>query len=74
MKKIILLLITVFTIQIGNAQDDINLNICNRDSLDEIELFIYQSIQTSINLPRQAISEWKEDLQWLEEVGIDYIK
>ena len=27
MKKIILLLITVFTIQIGNAQDDINLNI-----------------------------------------------
>lgn len=43
--------------------DDINLNICNRDALDEIEYFINHSIQTSINLPEQAISKWKEQFK-----------
>ena len=36
-------------------------------------------LTSEIKMPVQknnyrAISEWKEDLQWLEEVGIDYIK
>ncbi len=36
-------------------------------------------LKSEINSPVQkhnyrAVSEWKEDLQWLEEVGVEYIK
>ena len=36
-------------------------------------------LTSEIKMPMQknnyrAISEWKEDLQWLEEVGTEYIK